>query len=230
MLSINFHGHACFSLSNNDYSIIIDPWFTGNPLANPKSAEKIKCNAVLVSHGHFDHLGDAIEISKQSNAPIIGVAELCKYCASQGAETFAMHIGGSRQFDFAWVKLTPAWHGSSVVTQDGIVYTGNPCGFLVKMGGVLVYHAGDTGLFGDMELIARRHPIDVALLPVGDNFVMGPEDALTAVELLKPKVIIPMHFNTFEVIQQDATHFAKKIEEKGLAKAVVLEPGQKYSL
>jgi len=230
MLSISFHGHACFSLSNNDYSIIIDPWFAGNPLANPKSAEKIKCNAILVSHGHFDHLGDAIEISKQNNAPIIGVAELCKYCNYQGAETHSMHIGGSRQFDFAWVKLTPAWHGSSVVTRDGIIYTGNPCGFLVKMDGLLVYHAGDTGLFGDMELIARQHPIDVALLPIGDNFVMGPEDALTAAELLKPKVVIPMHFNTFEIIQQDLVQFAKKIEEKGHAKAVVLEPGEKYVL
>ncbi len=228
-MKITFHGHACFELESSGHRIIIDPWLTGNPLAKAKP-EGISPEAILVSHGHWDHLGDAVAIATKSGATIIGVAELCHYCQGLGAKTHSMHIGGSFRFPFGKVKLTPALHGSAVMGDDGARYTGNPCGFIIEMGGKTVYHAGDTGLFGDMQLIGKQFSLDVALLPIGDNFVMGPEDAAVAVEMLRPKMVVPMHYNTFDVIRQDPETFRKAVKTRGLTQVVVLEPGGSYSI
>lgn len=228
LLRLTFHGHACFTLSDGTYQVLIDPFISGNQLSELK-AQEVEATHILVSHGHGDHLGDAIDIAKRTGALIIAPAELATYCRLKGATTHAMHIGGSYQFDFGRVKLTPAWHGSAVTEGNTITYTGNPCGFVVEMQGKCVYHAGDTGLFGDMKLIGDTYALDCALLPIGDNFVMGPEDALRAAVMLKAKLTVPMHYNTFPVIQQDPDKFLEKLKEIPLD-GKVLKPGDSITL
>ncbi|HZW81968.1 MAG TPA: metal-dependent hydrolase [Candidatus Deferrimicrobium sp.] len=221
-MQVHFHGHACFTLSGKQGRLIIDPFLTGNPVADINAAT-VAVDGILVSHGHRDHLGDAVEISRANQATIIAPFELAYYCEQKGAPTHGMHIGGSHKFPFADVKLTQALHGSAVTEDNRIIYTGNPCGFLITLDGVLIYHAGDTGLFGDMELLGDLNQIDLALLPIGDNYVMGIQDAVIATKMLKAKSVIPMHYNTFDLIKQDAKEFAKGVE--GFCKPIILEPG-----
>ena len=225
MPKLIYYGHSCASLEEGGKRVIIDPFLTGNPQAKT-SAKDIKVDAVLVSHGHGDHLGDAVDIAKRCQAIIIAPYELAVYCERQGAAVHPMHIGGSYQFPFGRVKLTIAHHGSAFVGET-TEYTGNPCGFLVTMGGKTVYHPGDTGLFYDMKLIGELNRIALALLPIGDNFTMGIDDAVKACEFLKPEVVVPMHYNTMDVIKQDPKEFEQKA--KKFAKVVVLEPGAELS-
>ncbi len=222
-MKARFLGHSCFTLQSDGHTIVIDPFLNGNPVAAVKPAD-LRVEAILVSHGHSDHLGDAIEISKRTHAPVICCHEVTGYCEQQGATAHGMHIGGAHQFDFGRVKLTPAWHGAGIETKTGVIYGGTPCGFLVTMGGKTVYHAGDTALFGDMELIGRLNKIELALLPIGDNYTMGPDDAVEAVRMLKPNRVVPMHYSTFDLIQQDPNSFQKRIER--LAECTVLKPGE----
>ncbi|MEW6045043.1 MAG: metal-dependent hydrolase [Bacillota bacterium] len=230
-MEVRFWGHAFVEVSGPGGSVLIDPFITGNRLAQQAGAkpENFRPKAILITHGHGDHLGDALTIARASGATIVAPFELATYCKQHGASAHDMHIGGSHTFDWGWVKLTPAWHGSAVVDGGRITYTGNPCGFLVKAGGKTVYHAGDTALFGDMALIGQRHPIDVAFLPIGDNYTMGPDDAVHAVSLLRPKTVVPMHYQTFDVINQDPQAFAAQVQEMGV-KVRVLKPGEKMQL
>jgi len=224
MLKLIYHGHACFSIKAGTYDLLIDPFLNDNPLADVKAYE-VNPSYILLTHGHDDHFGDALEIAKRTGALIIAPNELAIYCAQQGVKTAAMHIGGSKQFPFGKIKLTPAWHSSSIIKGNNIIYTGAPCGFLLEMEGKIIYHAGDTGLFGDMKLIGDRYQLDYALLPIGDNFVMGPEDALEAALMLQAQVTIPMHYNTFPFIVQDPYLYVDKLRAKGL-KGLVLKPGE----
>lgn len=228
-MKVKFHGHACFELNDGKTDILIDPWLTGNPLAVEK-AENLKPDYILITHGHGDHLGDAVSIAKANDSTIIAPFELASYCSMQGApKIHPMHIGGDYGFGFGRLKLTLALHGSAYVDDKSITYTGNPCGFLIETGGKKIYHAGDTGLFGDMKLIGDE-VLDLALLPIGGNFVMGIDDAVKAVELLRPRLVVPMHYNTFDVIKQDPDEFKQKVEGKNLAPVRVLNPGQEIEL
>ncbi len=224
MVKLTYHGHACFTIDTDKHHLIIDPFISDNPLSEIKP-DDVDVDTILVTHGHHDHLGDAIDISKRCNATIIAPFELVGYCQERGATGHPMHIGGSYNFPFGRVKLTIAHHGST--TDTGA--TGNPCGFLITTKGKTIYHAGDTGLFMDMKLIGEMNDIDVALLPIGGNFTMDIDDALKAVEFLKPKIAIPMHYNTFDVIKQDPQRFIDGLKSS-TTKGVILGAGESLEL
>jgi L-ascorbate metabolism protein UlaG (beta-lactamase superfamily) len=208
--------------TDGKYNIIIDPFLTGNPLATIK-AENVKVDYILVTHGHGDHLGDAVPIAKRNKATIIAPNELAVYLSKQGVQVHNMHIGGAHNFPFGRVKLTIAHHGSAV--GDNLIYTGNPCGFLITMGGKTLYHSGDTGLFYDMKLIGETNSIDLAFLPIGDNFTMGIDDAILAVEFLKPKKVVPMHYNTFPIINTEPDEFTQGLKNFS-GQVIVIKPGE----
>ncbi|RKX27156.1 MAG: metal-dependent hydrolase [Candidatus Zixiibacteriota bacterium] len=221
MPQAKFLGHACVTLSEGTHKLIIDPFLTGNPQAAAKPDE-IEAGHVLVTHGHGDHVGDAVAIAKKNSATIIANFELANLCGKEGAEFHPMHIGGGHDFDFGRVKMTIAHHGGGY-GEDASRYTGPPVGFLVTIGGKTVYHAGDTGLFYDMKLIGEMNKIDLAFLPIGDNFTMGIDDAVKAVEFLRPARVVPIHYDTFPVIEADPNEFAKKVGK--LAEVAILKPG-----
>jgi L-ascorbate metabolism protein UlaG (beta-lactamase superfamily) len=225
MPNLRFLGHSACEVADGDTRILIDPFLTGNPLA-AVSADQLSPTVIILSHAHNDHMGDALAIAKRCGAIIVGIYEVASWCGKQGVETHGMSIGGAHQFPWGWVKLTPAWHGSTYQDEDGNFITlGTPAGILLRLGGKLLYHAGDTGLFGDMALVGR-HGVDLALLPIGDNFTMGPEDALEAVRLVRPKKAVPMHYNTFPVIQQDPEAWRQRVEAETGVDVAVLQPGQ----
>jgi len=220
-VKITYHGHDCFTIRTDTANLLIDPFLTGNELADV-SADQVGADYILVSHAHGDHLGDAVPIAKRTGATVISNFEIANYMTARGVNAHAMHIGGARQFPFGKVKLTIAHHGSSF--PDGS-YGGNPCGFLLWLEGKVIYFAGDTALTYDMTLYGAEG-IDVAMLPIGDNFTMGPEDAVKAVVFLQPKKVILMHYNTFGVITQDAQAVADEIRAATVAQPVIMRPGE----
>ena len=226
-MKISYHGHSIVKIQSNGKNIIIDPFIRGNGLTD-LVVENEKPDAILLTHGHNDHVGDTVEIAKANDSLVVAPNELAVYLGWQGVSVHNMHIGGARQFDFGWVKYTQAFHGSSYVTdKQEIIYTGMPAGILFQAEGLTIYHAGDTALFGDMELIGKRHPIDVAFLPIGDNFTMGIEDAAYAVSLLKPRIVVPIHYNTFPPIEQDPQAFADLVKD---AEVQILKAGEFVAL
>lgn len=220
--AVLFHGHSSFEFKIGGQSILIDPFFTGNPVADA-SADELNPDFIVISHAHGDHIGDVVSIAKRTGALSIANFEIVEWMKNQGLENVhPQHIGGSHAFDFGTLKLTIAHHGSSF--PDG-TYGGNPCGLLFKLNGCTIYHAADTGLFGDMQLIGDEG-IDLAILPIGDNFTMGPDDSIRAINLIRPKKVIPCHYNTWPLIAQDDTAWAASVKEKTQAEPVVLQPGE----
>ena len=225
MVTLTYYGHACFLIEGAGKKILVDPFITGNPLS-PVKKEQMKVDYVIVTHGHGDHFGDTLYIAKNSDAVVISNFEIASYAEKQGCKAHPLHIGGAAKFDFGTAKLTIAHHGSCL--PDG-TYGGNPTGVLLEIEGKRIYHAGDTGLFYDMKLIGAKR-LDVALLPIGDNFTMGPEDAIEAVKLTAPAVVIPMHYGTFDIVKQDPQAFKQRVEKETESKCVVLKPGESYEI
>ncbi len=218
-----WYGHAALGLETGGYHVLVDPFFLGNPAA-PVTPDKVDADFILVSHGHGDHVGDAVEIAKRTGAPIISNFEIAAWAETKGVKkTHGQHLGGGYKHPFGYLKLTLALHGSEL--PDGH-NGGNPCGFLLTTSdGKKIYMAQDTGLFSDMKLIGEEG-IDLATLPIGDNYTMGPDDALRAVEFIQPKVVVPIHYNTFDLIKQDADAWAKHVEAETKTKVKVLKPGE----
>jgi L-ascorbate metabolism protein UlaG (beta-lactamase superfamily) len=221
MINITWYGHACFLIETDGTRLLIDPFLQGNPLA-PVQPDEVDADYILVSHGHGDHVGDTVAIAKRTGATVISNFEIHNWLVAQGLKNVhPQHIGGGHDFPWGRVKLTIAHHGS--VLPDG-TYGGNPAGFLLYIQGKKIYHACDTGLFYDMKLIGEEG-IDLAILPIGDNFTMGPDDALRAVKLIEPAQVVPIHYNTFDVINQDPKAWALRVEKETSTKVVVMNPG-----
>lgn len=226
-MKLTYFGHSCFLLETAKSRLLIDPFLNENPSADRKAAD-VTCDFILVSHGHDDHSGDALEISQRCQAPIIANFEIAEYFAAKGAQTHGMNPGGGFAFPFGRVKLTIAHHTSSMNAGLNPLYMGVPCGIIIQADGKNIYHAGDTSLFLDMQLIGRVG-LDLALLPIGDNFTMGPEDAITALDFLKPKLAVPMHYNTWPPIKQDAAKFAADAAKSGHS-VRVMKAGDSFEL
>lgn len=210
-MKVSYHGHSVVKVVTETHTILIDPFINGNELTDLK-VENEKPDVILLTHGHNDHVGDTVQLAKQNDALVVAPFELATYLSWQGVKTHPLHIGGGYDFEFGRVKLTQAFHGSSYETEDKkIIYTGMPAGILLTVEGKTIYHAGDTALFSDMKLIGMRNSIDLAFLPIGDNFTMGPEDAALAAEFVNAKTVVPIHYNTFPPINQDPEKFVSML-------------------
>ncbi len=222
-----WYGHGTMGLETEGHKILIDPYFTGNPAAST-TAQAVEANFIIVSHGHGDHIADVAAIAQRTGALVIANFEIINWLGGQGVEkAHPQHIGGGFNHPFGYLKLTHALHGSGL--PDGS-YGGNPAGILITTHeGEKIYLACDTGLFASMKLIGEEG-IDLAVLPIGDNFTMGPDDALRAVKMLEPRHVIPAHYNTWPLIEQDAAAWATRVEAETSAKAHVLQPGGSFEL
>jgi L-ascorbate metabolism protein UlaG (beta-lactamase superfamily) len=226
---ITWLGHAAFLIEGSK-KVLVDPFLTGNPNA-PLKAEDVKdIDLIIVTHGHGDHLGDAAEIAKRNDVPVICIHELSRILSKKGVEAIGMNIGGTLSSEGVAVTMVPAFHSADVEDEKGeIISAGDPAGIILSMDGIKVYHTGDTDVFLDMQLIGELHQPDIMLVPIGDVYTMGIRGAVKAVELVKPKVAIPMHYNTFPLIEKDPEDFKNAVEERGLnVQVTILRPGESF--
>jgi L-ascorbate metabolism protein UlaG (beta-lactamase superfamily) len=225
-MDVRFLGHACVELSDGDTSVLIDPFLTGNPKAAAQAGDLAPA-AILVTHAHADHVGDTVDIAKRAGCPVVAIVELAAEIGSNGVEqVFDPNLGGTVKFDWGWVKLVPAWH--TAVSDGGTSTT--PAGLVVNFGGKTVYHLGDTCLFSDLSLVAKRgNPIDVALVPIGGHYTMDRWDAVEAANLIGAKTVIPIHYDTFPPIETDARAFKADVESATSSTVQILQPGESFS-
>jgi L-ascorbate metabolism protein UlaG (beta-lactamase superfamily) len=226
-VDVRFLGQSCFELKAGGATVITDPFLSGNPKA-AISADEVEADAILLTHGHGDHLGDTVDIAKRTGATVVAIVELASEIGGNGVENVVdPNLGGTVQFDWGWVKLVPAWH--TAVTPSGTPHT--PAGLVIHIGDRTIYHLGDTCLFSDMKLIARRgNDIDLALVPIGGHYTMDRYDAVSAVELINPAQVIPCHYDTFPPIETDAQAFKDDVQNAGFSEVIVLEPGGTHTV
>jgi len=219
-LTITYLGHSGFLFVGGEHRLAVDPFLTGNPLATATPAD-VNCNHIALTHGHSDHLGDTIELARRHAATVYAAFEITEFLAEQGVERLSPgNPGGRIETDFGWIAFTQAFHSSSYEGR----YMGQPCGLVFRIGGVTIQHCGDTGLFGDMKLLGDIYRPDIACIPIGDRFTMGPELASRAAELIRPRIAIPMHYRTFPVLVQNADGFRPRD-----VTVRVLEPGETWT-
>jgi L-ascorbate metabolism protein UlaG (beta-lactamase superfamily) len=227
-MEIKFHGQSCFELSEGDVTVLTDPFLKPNNPIAVATAEEVDPTHIALSHGHADHIADAVAVATRTGAECIAIVELAGWLGEQGVEaTKDPNFGGTVEYDWGYVSLVPAWHTNT--TPDGTAI-GPAAGLVIKIGETTVYHAGDTCLFGDMKLIAERSDIDVFLVPIGGHYTMDRRDAVVAAEFVGARTVIPMHFNTFPAIETDAQAFKADVEAKTSSQVVVLDPGQSHSV
>jgi L-ascorbate metabolism protein UlaG (beta-lactamase superfamily) len=227
-MKLTFLGHAALLIEDGSFKALIDPFLTKNPMYKPNPNDTKDITHIFVTHGHQDHVGDALSIAKENDAIIITNAELASifWRKDRTLKLHPMHIGGAYNFEFGRVKMTPAVHGSSFQDEDGVHEGGNPGGFLIAVNGITIYHAGDTGLIYDMKLLQEDN-VDIAFLPIGGNYTMDIKDAVRAVSFIEPSLTVPIHYNTFPLIQADPDDFVKALPNHNIK---ILQPSESISL
>lgn len=236
-MEIKFHGQSCFELSDGEATLLIDPFLKPNNPAAVATADDVEPTHIALSHGHADHIADAVPVAKRTGAHCVAMVELANWLEARGVENVSdPNLGGTVSFDWGSIKLVPAWHTNTTPGTDGPPYSaehgvvmGPAAGLVITIGGKTIYHAGDTCLFGDMKLIGDRHPIDIALLPIGGHYTMDRHDAVAAVEMIGAGTVIPMHYDTFPPIETDSGAFKAEVEAQTSSQVVLLKPGETHS-
>jgi L-ascorbate metabolism protein UlaG (beta-lactamase superfamily) len=237
-MEIKFHGQSCFELSEGGTTVLVDPFLKPNNPVAVASAEEVEPTHIALSHGHADHVADAVAVARRTGAHCVAIVELAKWLEGQGVENVSdPNFGGTVEFDWGYISLVPAWHTNTIPGSEESPFSaehgiaiGPAAGLVIKIGETTVYHAGDTCLFGDMKLIAQRSDVDVALLPIGGHYTMDRRDAVVAAEFVGAATVIPMHYDTFPAIEADAEAFKSEVESKTSSSVVVLKPGESHSV
>jgi L-ascorbate metabolism protein UlaG (beta-lactamase superfamily) len=237
-MEIKFHGHSCFELSEGETTVLVDPFLKPNNPEAVHTAEEVEPTHIAISHGHADHMADLVPVAKRTGAHCVAIVEMAEWLKGNGIEKLSdPNLGGTVEFDWGYVSLVPAWHTSTIPGSEEAPFSaehgtvlGTAAGLVIKIGETTVYHAGDTCLFSDMQLIARRSDIDVFCVPIGGHYTMDRRDAVVACEFVGAKTVIPMHFNTFPPIETDAEAFKSDVESQTSSEVVILDPGQTHSV
>ena len=236
-MEIKFHGHSCFELSEGETTVLVDPFLKPNNPAAVHTAEEVEPTHIAITHGHVDHMADAVPVARRTGAHCVAIVEIANWLEARGADAVTdPNLGGTVRFEWGWIKLVPAWHTNTLPGSDEAPFSaehgtsiGTATGLLIELGGVTVYHAGDTCLFSDMRLIAERNPVDVALLPIGGHYTMDRHDAVVAAEFVGAGTVIPIHYDTFPAIETDGEAFKAEVEAKTSSQVVLLKPGETHA-